>query len=160
MKKIILSLILISGISLSICAQDLNKVMADLTKVKNAVHQVVDQETLKKSTGDHKDKMPSFMDKVTKVEVIALENGDIDIKDNLIKELSGVKNGNGYETLLRLKDEGDNVFIISHKENESFSHVYIVAIDDEDIAFVKLSGDLNADDMMKIVEEQKKNKNK
>lgn len=160
MKKIIFSLIFISGISLNIYAQDLNKMMDNLAKAENAVHQVIDQKTLNTSLGSHKDKKPSFMDKITGMEVVAIENGSTDLKDNLIKELAAFKDGNGYETLLTVKDGGDNVHIISHKENESLSHIYIIAIDDEDIAFVKMSGNLSKEDMIKIVEEQKKNSNK
>ncbi len=157
MKKMIIIFILLSALSLTVSAQDLDRMMADLAKVENVVRQVVNKDMLDTSMGEQKKDLPSFLKNITKIEVLALEDGNEEIKNNLIKEISSFKDGNGYETLLQVKDDEDNVHIISYKDENKLSHLYIIAIDEDDIAFIKMSGELSQQDMLDIVEQQQKN---
>jgi len=157
MKKLILSLLLVTGISMSASAQDLDKMMADLAKIEGVVHQVVDKETLEVSLKD-KNELPSLVERLTGVEVVVLENGPVELSDSLTKEISSIKDGNGFATLLSVKDGTDKVRIISHKENDLTTSVYVIVIDEEDIVFVKLTGNLTEEDIAEIVKEQQKKK--
>ncbi|MBB4036054.1 hypothetical protein GGR21_001955 [Dysgonomonas hofstadii] len=158
MKKFILLLVLVAGISLTTSAQDLNKIMADLAKIEGAVHQVVNKETLDTSLKGQKENLPSVVEKLTSVEVVVLENGPVELSDSLANELSNFKDGNGFATLLTVKDGTDKVRIISHKEDDSTTSVYVIVIDEEDIVFVKMTGNLTEEDIAEIVKEQQKKK--
>jgi len=148
-------------------AQDLNQLMNDMSKIEGAQHQVVDREMLNTSmnaameadsTGRLKSEMPAFMQKMESVEVVAIEEYSPEVKERFQKEINGFRDGNGYETLLSVKDEGDNVRIISYKDGDQILGVYILVLDEEDAVVVKMFGNLNESDLTDIINEQKKNK--
>lgn len=149
-------------------AQDLNQLMNEMSKIEGAQHQVIDREMLNTSmnaameadsTGQLKSKIPAFMQKLESIEVVAIEEYSPEVKERFQKEINGFSDGNGYETLLSVKDEGDNVRIISYKEGDQILGVYILVLDEEDAVVVKMSGNLSESDLTDIINEQKKNNN-
>jgi hypothetical protein len=167
MKKYLFSLVVALIAAQFISAQDLNGLMQELSKVEGVQHQIVDKAMLDMSmksaqeadtTGETKSKMPSFMEKLDSVEVVAIENYSPEVKAKLEDQIQNFKDGNGYTTLLTVRDGTDNVRIISYKDGDQPKGVYILVLDEEDAVVVKMAGNLSEADLMDIVNEQKKNK--
>ncbi|NDV93731.1 DUF4252 domain-containing protein [Dysgonomonas sp. 521] len=167
MKKYLFSLVVALIATQFISAQDLNALMQDMSKVEGVQHQVVDRAMLDMSikaaletdsTGELKSNMPAFMEKLDSVVVVAIENYSPEVKTRFESELQNFKDGNGYTTLLTVKDGSDNVRIISYKEGDRPKGVFILVLDEEDAVVVKMSGELDESDLEEIIKEQGKNK--
>lgn len=168
MKKIILSLVLLFAFGQAAMAQDINKLIEELSKIEGVAHQIVDRSMLEgavaaaaqaDSTAEASKKQ-NFMKKLELIEVVAAENVQPELKNRFIAELNKFEDGNGYETLLTVKDGEDNVRILAQRENGEVTAVIIFAIDDEDAAIVKMVGKFDQSDLTDILNEQEKNKNK
>lgn len=168
MKKYLFGLVLLFVMGQTVSAQDLNKFMADLAKMENVERQVINREMLNASLENAKaadksggmDKRTAFMTKIDSIEVVALEDYKPEIKAKVYENINSFKDGNGYETLITVKDEEDYVRIIAKRNGDIVSEVFIIAIDDEDIAIVKMAGNLSQSDLEDIVNEQKRNNKK
>lgn len=161
-----LSLVLLLAFGQIALAQDINKLMAELAKIEGVEHQIVNRETIDASlapalaadsTGELKSKM-GFMGKLKFIEVVAVENPEAEIRTRYEKELINFKDGNGYETLLQVKDGSDKVRIIAYRQDGKTTEVIIFVVDEEDVALVKMAGEFDESDLTNIIEEQTKNK--
>lgn len=168
MKKIILSLVFVLAFGQVAVAQDISKLIDELTKVEGVTHQIVDRSMLDAamagsiqadSTGEASSKKQNFMKKLEQIEVVAAENVQPELKNRFLEELNKFEDGNGYETLLTVKDGEDNVRILAQRENGEVTAVIIFAIDEEDAAIVKMVGKFDQSDLTEILNEQEKNKN-
>jgi len=139
--------------------------MSEFAQIEGAERQVVDRAMLDMSmnaameadsTGELKSKMPPFMKKIDSIEVISVEEYKPEVKDLFLKEFSNFQDGNGYSTLLTVKDGEDNVRIISHKDGDKNTAVFILVLDEEDAVIVKMSGELSESDLEDIIKEQNK----
>lgn len=166
MKRIMLSLVLLLAFGQIALAQDINKLMAELAKIEGVEHQIVDSEMLNASlapalaadsTGELKSKM-GFVSKLKFIEVVAAEDMAAEVKSKYEKELNDFKDGNGYETLLHVKDGSDNVRIMAYSQNGKTTEVIIFVVDEEDVTMVKMAGEFDESDLATIIEEQTKNK--
>ena len=92
------------------------------------------------------------------MEVITLEDQPSEVSDILLNNLDQLKDNNGFTTLIKVRDSGDNVQIIAKKDGESISNVYIFVVDESDIVAVKMNGILTQSDLEDIIKEQTKNK--
>jgi hypothetical protein len=168
MKKLIFLLVIIFVTGQTVQGQDrLKGVMAELSKLENVQRQVVDKDMLNSQmeqamaadpTGELKSQMPSFMQKIDSIEVLAAGNVDEETYTKMVNDMDGIKDGDGYETILTVKEDSDYVRIMAYKEADSILAVYIIAMDKGSIAFVKMEGTLSHDDLIEIIEKQKKNK--
>jgi len=166
MKKILLSLILIVATGNIAIAQDLNQLISDLSKVEGVQHQLVDKSMLDEQmkqameadpTGELASQMPGFMKKIDTVEAVVFENSTADVKEKVTTSLADFKDGDGYETLLKVKQQDADVRIIA-KKGEQKSDIFIfVLAGDATIVMVKMTGDLDEQDFVEIVKEQQKN---
>lgn len=59
----------------------------------------------------------------------------------------------GYDELLRVKDDDSRVRIFSRTDGNKFKNLYIFAVDSADYAFIELSGKFTAEDLKKIAED-------
>lgn len=169
MKKIILSLVLVFAFGQVAVAHDIDKLIEELSKVEGVEHQIVDRSMLDAavaagmqadSTGNASSKIPGFMKKLELIEVTAAENVQPELRNRFLAELDKFEDGDKYETLLTVKDGGDNVRILAQRENGVVTAVIIFAIDEEDAAIVKMVGKFDQSDLTDILNEQEKNKNK
>jgi len=168
MKKLIFLLIIIFVTGQTVQGQDrLKGVMAELSKLENVQRQVVDKDMLNSQmeqamaadpTGELRSQMPSFIQKIDSIEVLAAENVNKEMYTKIVNDMDGIKDGDGYETMLTVKEDSDYVRIMAYKEADSILAVYIVAMGKGSIAFVKMAGTLSHDDLIEIIEKQKKNK--
>lgn len=158
MKKYILPLIFIFAISTMALAQDLNHLMSDYAKHKDADHNIVTKEMLSYAQQSKSDK-DAFLEKLTSIESLDLEDCSKEVKSKFIKEFSKYKDGNGYETLLKVQDEEDKVTIITLKEEDTIKSIYIITIEEDeediyDIVMVKMTGSFAQSDLKGILESQ------
>lgn len=156
----IIIILLFSTFFSVITAQDLDAIIKDLAKMDGVIHQLVDKSMLDSqlkndSLGGNTNKLPPFMNKVTEIEVVVIENGDAE--NETFQKAVNFKAGDSYETLIKVKDEGSNVNILSRKRDDSTSDVYILVADDNNLVAVRMSGDFTAQDLTDIVNEQTKN---
>lgn len=167
MKKILVLFILVFVGNLFLLAQDPDSLMIDLAKNEGAMRQIIDQTMLKSSldkaaTQDPSEgpvsKKKSFLQKIDSMEVITLEDQPSEVSDTLLNSLDQLKDNNGFTTLIKVRDSGDNVQIIAKKDGESISNVYIFVVDESDIVAVKMNGILTQSDLEDIIKEQTKNK--
>ena len=167
MKKYIFSLVLTFVAVQFTYAQDLNSFMSEFSKQEGVQRQLVDRSMLDMSmkaamtadsTGQMVSKMPAFMQKIDSIEVLAIEKYIPEVKTKFLEGIQRFKDGNGYATLLSVNEADDNVKIISHKEGDLFTGVYILVLDNEDAVIVKMSGNLTESDLTEILKEQNKNK--
>lgn len=167
MKKYIFSLVLTFVAVQFTYAQDLNSFMSEFSKQEGVQRQLVDRSMLDMSmkaamtadsTGQMVSKMPAFMQKIDSIEVLAIEKYSPEVKTKFLEGIQSFKDGNGYATLLSVNEADDNVKIVSHKEGDLFTGVYILVLDNEDAVIVKMSGNLTESDLTEILKEQNKNK--
>lgn len=108
-------------------------------------------------TGEMESKMPAFMKKIDQIEAVVLPSSSSEIKEKVTAQLADIKEEDGYESLLKVKQQQADINIISKKGKEK-SDIFICVISgDTTIVLVKMTGDLNEDDFKEIIKEQQKN---
>ncbi len=167
MKKLIFSIFLIFTTSQISYAQDLSNWVSGLSMVKDAEYQLVDRQMLEASlaaakaadsTGIISTSTPPFMEKLESIDVINLSACSTEVKDLFLKDLDNIQDGNGYETLINVIDDGDKVRIIAKRDGVVIPQVFVFAIDGEDgeIVVVRMTGNLEESDIADIIKQQKK----
>lgn len=167
MKKFIFSIFLIFAISQICSAQDISNWVSGLSMVKDAEYQLVDRPMIEASlaatkaidsTGMISSQTPPFMQKLESIDVINLSACSTEIKDLFFKDLGNIKDENGYETLINVVDDGDNVRIIAKREATAVTQVFVFAIDNQDgeIMIVRMNGNMDESDIADILKQQKK----
>ena len=87
--------------------------------------------------------------KVESVQILTSEKGKV--KDELAKEISAITK-NGYEMLMQVKDEGEQVdFYVKNKSNNIISEFIISVNNPKETVFVRISGNFTAEDLRKII---------
>jgi len=152
--------LMLSGLFTAVTAQELNDIIKDLGKVPGAVYQLLDKTAIEAqfrndSIDGKKEDYPPFAKKITEIELVVLEG--VSQEDDAYKKVKSFKAGGNYESLVRVKDEGSDVQILSRKTDGAASDVYIMVVDEDNVVIVKMSGDFTEQDFTDIVEEQTKN---
>ena len=154
MKKLCF-LVLVLFVGQTVLAQDINQLIAELSKVEGVVHQLIDKEMFKVQMEQMKEndpdeeilsQIPPFMAKMENTEVIVLESCTEDIRDKVETVLSGVNADEGYETLMAVNEADNKVKIIS-KKNDLLTDLYVVVNAAGTVVLVKVSGDFNDQDI-------------
>lgn len=87
-------------------------------------------------------------DKINSLQILSCENPEV--ADEVRKETAYIKQENGYEELMRIKDEGDRITIYAKegkKENE-----YVLLVDEPDeFTIILLNGQLTLEEIQKMV---------
>jgi len=142
----------------NITAQNINDIMEELAKSEKAMHQIVDKAMLETQFSGDSAKiknMPSFINKIDNMDVVIIEEAS-DSDKVLIEKLSNFKDGNGYMSLVKVKDDDSDVHIVSYKNNDNISDIYIIVIDGNTLVLVKMTGELSENDIQEIINEQTK----
>jgi hypothetical protein len=156
MKKIMFSFVLAMVAIQFSYAQDLNSLINELTKTEGAQHQVIDRSMLNMAKNQGETDKSALMQNLDSIVVLSIEGCKPEIKDKFLAVFENFKDGNGYETLLNVKDDQDKAIIISHKDGDAITDVYLLALSEKDIAIVKMSGKLSDSDLTNIIDIQKK----
>lgn len=169
MKKLIFSIFLIFSVSQICSAQDLSNWVSGLSYAENAEYQLVDRTMIEASLAMAQNAMdttgtmvvqtpPPFMSKLESIDLINLTSCPADIKSLFLKDLDNIQDGNGYETLVNVVDEGDKVRIIAKREGTTIPQIFVFAIDGEDgeIVIVRMNGKMEESDIADIIKQQQR----
>jgi hypothetical protein len=99
----------------------------------------------------------SVVKKLTSVEVLATGNITPESMAKFAKKFANFKDGNGFETLIKVKDGGDNVTVFAERKGDIIKSLTIFVIDEEDIVVVRIKGKIKDADIAKLVDEYAKN---
>jgi hypothetical protein len=90
--------------------------------------------------------------RINSVEVYDLSASCTDFKQNLMTEFQQLKDGNGYETLMQVKDSGDNVRIMMKKDRRNtIRELVLFVINDNDPTVIRISGRITEDEIAQLV---------
>ncbi|MCW3160352.1 DUF4252 domain-containing protein [Chryseobacterium oryctis] len=85
--------------------------------------------------------------KVSKVKVLAIENGD----KSLLKEYAKYLNDNNYEDWATIKHDGDNVNVRVKQKGNAIKNMLITVNSDRDLVFVDVKGNFTPKDISKMI---------
>lgn len=88
--------------------------------------------------------------KTKSLNILALENCDKNKQDKVIKRLDKLK-ADGYEEMIKVNDDGDNVVIFAKVDKEAVKRLVIVALSDEDSALIDIKGDFKLNEIDQLV---------
>ncbi|MBD8347113.1 MULTISPECIES: DUF4252 domain-containing protein [unclassified Dysgonomonas] len=163
MKKLIFSIFLVFATSQIISAQDLSNWVSGLALNENAQYQQVDRTMIEASLAAARiadssavPQTPPFMEKLESIDVINLTECSAEIKKLFLADLEGIKDENGYETLINVVDGSDKVRIVARKEGTLIPQIFVFAIDGEDqeIVIVRMTGKMDETDIADIIKQQ------
>ncbi|MDU1890462.1 MAG: DUF4252 domain-containing protein [Dysgonomonas sp.] len=91
--------------------------------------------------------------KLEQLEVYNSENkGASDMMRNEIKALVKTKT---YETLMAVKDKGDNVTFYAHKENDKFKDLVMFVNEPNACTIIRITGNFTAEDIQGVMDSTK-----
>jgi hypothetical protein len=84
----------------------------------------------------------------------------VDRKKEIRKQLENLKDDDKYSTLLRVKDNEDNVRIMIRKEKDTIKEVFMIVLskDMEDTVVMSLKGNIKENDLSDLVAKHDKGK--
>lgn len=157
MKKYLLCLVVLFTMASIIKAQELNSLITDFSKVENANYQSIGQDMLSmRQQQSGQSKHTEFLKKMEGMEVLSLGECSEDVKDSFRKKVLEIKDEKGYTTLIKVKEGDNNVRIMTKKENDVITELYIFAIGNNDVAAVKIKGKFEESDIQDIANKQMK----
>lgn len=101
-------------------------------------------------TDDSSDPEDQLYKKVKALNVLAFENCDKKKQDKIMKRL-GKLTADGYEEMIRVNDDGDNVVIFAKINKETIHRLVIVALSEDDCALVDIKGNFGLDELDQLV---------
>lgn len=148
-------------LSLSIQAQDLNKLIKDFSKRPNAesVHFRKFLFSIMKIMPVGKDASQA-MKKISSIQVVDLSDCSPPDKESFARSVSNIKEKD-YDLLLQAKDDEDNVLIYSKTKKRKIRELVVINCDSKEPAIIRLKGKFSLDDLPGIKKEyggKKKNK--
>lgn len=140
-------------LSLSVQAQDLDKLMKDFSQRSNVEHVHLRKFlfSMIKAISPQKDAL-SVVRKISSVQVVDLTNCSLVDKEDFAKAVSNIKEKN-YDLLLQVKDDEDNVLIYSKTKKQKIREMVVINVDFKEPAIVRLKGKFSLDDLPGIKNE-------
>lgn len=157
MRKYVFSLILILSLSVAGQAQNVDNLLKKAAKAENVEKVKIGGflMSLAKMCGGFND-TPELKG-LSGVEIYDLSDCNMNLKAELKREFDKIKDGNGYETLMYVKDDGDGIRIMIKKNNKNvIKEIVFLCMDKEDPAIIKLSGKIKESDIAQLVNEYSK----
>lgn len=167
MKKFIFCLLLVIATNSILYAQDLSYWVSSLAMIENVEYQQVDRSMIEASlavakaqdsTGAIISQMPPFMEKLESIDIINLSSCSAEVKNLFLKDFAGIRDENGYETLVNVVDETDKIRVIAKKEDSLILQVFVFAIDNQDneIVVLRMNGKMDESDISDIIKQHQK----
>lgn len=147
MKKGLLYLLLFT-ISLSAWSKTLDDIFSEFSKAphaKNVHFRKFVCSIMKMSIGS--DKSADILKKVNSLQVLDLEDSSKDTKLQFAKQIDNL-DMNGYELLMKVKDDKDNVLIISKSKDDKIKEFIIISVNDP--AIVRIKGNFKPSDLADV----------
>ena len=158
MKKILFSLIII--ITAQWCyAQSSDNIFREFKNENKAEYVTVSpfiMSLAKVCNGNDADN--DFINNIKSVKVLDLEECSASVKQRFSNKVNKLKLS-GYETMIRVNDNGEKVRILTKKHKDKISELLIICVGDDDCALIKIKGDIDSKDLTQIVNEQTTKKN-
>lgn len=155
MKKIIISLALSFFVVVGSYSQNIDKLITELAQERGADNVKVDGFLLSLakpfiSTKINDKETLAICNGVKSIQVIDISGSDETVRSNYVSKLNQIQDIDGYETLIRVKEKGEDVRIIMKCKKDKIKELYILSIDENDISAVKLTGNIKRKDIEKL----------
>lgn len=163
MKKILL--VLLCALAFQTCfAQRINGLFEEFKHEKNADYVTVSpflmtigKWFIQMDQGNDPDGLvaKSFIKGTKSIRVLDLGDCAEDVKSRFQESLKKVHT-NGYEEMVRAKDDGEDVRILAKMDKKFIKDVIIAVSGHDDCSLIQLSGKFLLDDVMNIIKEENK----
>ncbi|MDR0824432.1 MAG: DUF4252 domain-containing protein [Prevotella sp.] len=156
MKKYLICLVLVIALSQTAYSQSVDKLLNTVSKAENVDKVKIGRFLmfLGKSFGGVGN-MPVVRG-VHSMEVYDMSSCATNLRRNLTDQIGKLKDGEGYETLISVKDKKDNVRILMKKKKDVISDMVILCLSDDDPAIVRFSGKIKEADIAELVQKYDK----
>ncbi len=144
MKKAVIYLFLFT-ISLSASSKTLDDILSEFSKAPHAENVNLGKfvfSMMKMLIPNDKDF--GFTKKISSMSVLDLESCSTDIKLRFAEQIENLEI-DGYEILMKVKDNDDNVLIMSKSKKDRIKEFVIISVNDP--AIIKLKGDFDLNDL-------------
>lgn len=159
MKKYLLCLAFIFVLCQATYAQDMTQLVKDISATENVEKLKIRRfmMTLGKMFSGINN-IPGVKE-IHSMEIFSLEDCDQNIREKFMDRFQNVEDGNGYETLIRVKDEEESVRIMIKKEKNIIKEIVLLCVDDSDPTLLKFSGKIKESDIEKLINKYSNEKN-
>lgn len=106
---------------------------------------------------DEKDKN-DIAARVNSIRVLDLEECSTKVKERFARRILSM-NKSGYETLMKVKDEEDNVQILFKAKDDVIKELVIVCGGNEDCALIQIKGNIRQEDIDELVRQETEGRN-
>jgi hypothetical protein len=156
MKKYLICLVLVIALSQTTYSQSVDKLLNTVSKAENVDKVKIGRFLmfLGKSFGGVGN-MPVARG-VHSMEVYDLSSCSTNLRQNLTEQIGKLKDGDGYETLISVKEKRNNVRIMMKKKKDVISDMVILCLSDDDPAIVRFSGKIKEADIAELVQKYDK----
>lgn len=160
MKKFVLCLILILFSLNAAISQNASRLVSDFSSKENVVNMEIRKFWLLAAkpflavslSGDKNNKeLLPLINGTKSIKLLTLDDCDDEVRTDFIKRFQALKDTDGYETLVHVKDEGDNIRIIAKKKKDRIKELFIFIVDEDDVAVVKISGNIKMSDIAALI---------
>lgn len=154
MKKIIIIFICLTFFSQYSMAHDLDRLLKKAAQAENVESVKIGGLLLwlGKMTGTTSD-IPEVVKNLNKIEVYDLSNCKADVKQEIAQEIKNLKSDRNYETLIQVKEKGENVKILARKKKDDIKELLILISDNNEPTIIRLHGNIKQKDFMALVDE-------
>lgn len=156
MKKYLFCLVLVLVLSQVAYSQSLDNLMKRVSKVENVDKVKIGRfmMSLGKAFGGVGN-IPVARG-VHSMEVYDLSNCNYNFKKDLAQQINKLEDGDGYETLMMVKDADDDVRIMMKKKKDVISDMVILCMSGNEPAIVKFSGKIKEADIAELIQKYNK----
>lgn len=151
MRKSILILLL--AIQSQLFAGNIKSIFWEFRDVNNAEYVSVSPFLMMLGRMFSSDEDMGIASKIRSVKVLDLENCSSKIKEKFCKRIANL-NDKGFETLVSVKDESDDVRIMVKEHKDIIKELVIVCGGVEDCALIYIKGNIRPEDINKLVEDE------
>lgn len=154
MKKIFLTLALLIACAAGF-SQTANDFVNELKTNKGVEYNNFSKDMIDMMASKAKDKLGDKVDmlkNIQAVQILQIKDCDNKLKKNISKSADKLKS-NGYEEMMNVKDEDDNVNIIGKTEGDNLHDILLLISEKKDNEYVviHIDGTIRKDDLNKII---------
>jgi len=147
MKRIFL-ILFVSVVTITMYGQDIDKIFSSFSKVAKADNVHIGKFAMSfVKFGAIGNNDADFVRKINSLQVLDLSDCNMDIKRKFADQISKC-NMNGYEMLMRVKDDEDDVLIMAKSKKEKIKEFII--IEKGDPAIIRMKGNFSMSDLSDI----------
>lgn len=166
MKKLItlLCIFAITLASSNLHAENIDNIISDISKEKNVDNVKVGgilmafAKFVGSTQVDGKER--KMINSINSILVSDFDCSDANKKAHYISRINKLKDNDEYETLMRVKESGENVYIGIKRKKDKIVGFYILSIDKESISAVKILGKFSQKDIDELMEDYSEDNNK